>query len=442
MAVGDQSDVLARLKAVLPPWFSSPTPVLDAVLSGYAWAGSFVYGLYAYAKQQTRMKTATDGWLDMFAGDFFGSSLIRAAGQTDASFRARIIANLFRERATRNAIIRVLQDLTGRTPIVFEAERPADTGAWNNPAILCYGRGIPTSYALQFDGVDDYISTPLAISQNNASIECWIRNPLIATGAFILRSDANVRTYLNLGSPGVLTYTKGNPAVQIGNAPINATDPHHVVMTWRLDTGVLKASFYVDGIAIATDVVFTDSTPGTYLTLGGFNTSGTQNAAVVMDAVRVYNRTLSAAEVAQRYLGSYASEANLLAFYPFGEGIGNVAADNSGNGNTATLTNGPAWVPGIAPTPYYAATQLGPYVGDYGDLNMPLQALVTAFRPTLTGIPYVNGYGQPAGGYAVASRAEYASLSSIQGAVADADIYAAVDSVRPLDSKIWVRITS
>lgn len=220
MATGDQSDILQRLKATLPRWFGDSTPILDALLQGLAWSGSFVYSLWAYAKLQTRIKTATDGWLDIIAADFFGSSLQRQANQSDASFRARIIINLIRERATRAGIVKVLQDLTGRTPIIFEPQRPADTGAYSAP--------------------------------------------------------------------------------------------------------------------------------------------------------------------------------------------------NSG---------------------YGAA-------GGYGSLLLPCQAFVTAFRPTGTGIPLVAGYGISTGGYGVASRAELASMDMIQGAVTDADIYAAVDSVKVAGTTAWTRITS
>ena len=221
MATGDQNDALARLKSTLPQrWFGNPTPILDAVLTGYAWAASFVYSLYVYAKQQTRIKTATDGWLDMISADFFGTTLLRAANQSDTSFRARIIANLFRERATRAGLIKVLVDLTGRIPKIFEPMRPLDTGAWG----------------------------------------------------------ANI------------------------------------------------------------------------------------------------------------------------------------------------------WGWGAA--------------GGYGSTLMPFQCLVNAYRPLGTGIPYVNGYGQPAGGYGSPSRAEYASISWIQQAVLDSDIYAAVDSVKPVATIPWTRINN
>lgn len=143
MATGDQQDQFQRIKALIPKWFSDDTPVLDALLRGFAYAKSFVYGLIVYASLQTRIKTATDGWLDMIAADFFGSSLLRKSGQSDSSFRNRIIINLFRERATRNGLVRVLTDLTGRAPVVFEPQRPLDTGSYGGPLI---GYGVAGGY--------------------------------------------------------------------------------------------------------------------------------------------------------------------------------------------------------------------------------------------------------------------------------------------------------
>lgn len=217
---GDQADIFKRIKALLPRWFGDTTPVIDSLLQGLAWAGSLAYALIAYARLQTRILTATDGWLDMIAADVFGAALLRLTSQTDTSFRGRIIINLFRERATRGGIIRVLQDLTGRTPKVFELLRPIDTG--------CYG----------------------------------------------------------------------GPTIGYGLA------------------------------------------------------------------------------------------------------------------------------------------------GGYGSILLPFQALVVAYRATGSGIPLVAGYGISTGGYGQASRADYAALSMITGAVTDADIYSAVDNVRPAATTIWVRIDS
>lgn len=140
--IGDQNDILQRIKSTLPRWFSDESAVLGGVLVGLSRAWSFAHDLYTYAKQQTRIMTATDGWLDMIAADFFGASIRRAANQTDASFRARIVANLLREKGTRDAIVKVLTDITGRAPRVFEPARPADSGGYGYGA----GYGVAGGY--------------------------------------------------------------------------------------------------------------------------------------------------------------------------------------------------------------------------------------------------------------------------------------------------------
>lgn len=135
MAMGDQNDMLARLKAVLPRWFGAASTVLDGAMSGMAYVGSFIYALYAYLVLQTRIRTASDGNLDMVAADFFGPTIMRSQGQTDGSFRAVVIANLFRERGTRAGMTKMLLDVTGRAATCVEPGNPGQVGGWGMPNI-------------------------------------------------------------------------------------------------------------------------------------------------------------------------------------------------------------------------------------------------------------------------------------------------------------------
>lgn len=152
MTTGTQSDLLTRLKSVLPPWFGTASaPVLNAVLSGFASGSAAVYSLLAYVRLQTRIGSATDGFLDMIALDFFGRRFQRLANEADAAFRIRILAELLRPRATVASIVKVLSDLTGRTPKVFEPPRPAAGGY----GVACgYGLGgtVTPSYAISSAG--------------------------------------------------------------------------------------------------------------------------------------------------------------------------------------------------------------------------------------------------------------------------------------------------
>ena len=132
MSSGDQADFVARLKGVIPNgWFPDSTPVLDAILNGLAYCLSFIYSLNSYAKLQTRIATAVDGFLDLVAFDYFGNLLGRRTNENDTSLRARIFQNLLRQKATRAGMIKLLTDLTGKAPIVTEPWRPLDCGAWD-----------------------------------------------------------------------------------------------------------------------------------------------------------------------------------------------------------------------------------------------------------------------------------------------------------------------
>jgi len=131
MATGDQNDMASRIAAVLPPWFGTPSPILNALLAGIGAIWAWLYALLGYVTLQTRIATASGIFLDMISADFFGDSLPRGPEQSDTAFRSAIESEMLRPRGTRAAIIAALTALTGRAPDVFEPARPADTGSYN-----------------------------------------------------------------------------------------------------------------------------------------------------------------------------------------------------------------------------------------------------------------------------------------------------------------------
>ncbi|WP_175994555.1 hypothetical protein [Burkholderia vietnamiensis] len=80
--------------------------------------------------------------------------------------------------------------------------------------------------------------------------------------------------------------------------------------------------------------------------------------------------------------------------------------------------------------------------GAYGSLLLSYQAFVTAYRPIGVGIPYIGGYGSSVSGYSQPAQGEYADLSQTASGVTDAAIYAAIESVRPAGTILWVRISN
>jgi hypothetical protein len=149
MAVGDQTDIASRLFRWLPArWFPTDRGTLvQAVVTGLAAGLASIYSMVAYAALQVRIATATDGWLDLIAGDFFGAKLPRKAGELDPLYSARIRREIMRERVTREAIDRVVYDTTGNHPIIIEPNRVSDIGGWRQGFAWgagCYGsKGVP-----------------------------------------------------------------------------------------------------------------------------------------------------------------------------------------------------------------------------------------------------------------------------------------------------------
>jgi len=147
------SNIIYRLQRWLPSgWF--PTIIgtrIFATLAGFSAALSNVLAQINYTKLQTRIKTATDGFLDMISWDYFGPTLPRLTNEQDNAFRIRILQNLLRARATRGAMITALTQLTGIPPRIFEPYRVQDTGVYGGPFI---GYNVAGGYSNQ--GIGPY----------------------------------------------------------------------------------------------------------------------------------------------------------------------------------------------------------------------------------------------------------------------------------------------
>lgn len=136
------ADIAARLKRYLPKWFgrtADPTPVLDSLLLGLGTALAGIRSLIAYAALQTRIATATGGWLELIAFDFFGADFPRFNAEPDADYSRRIRQETLRQRNTRAAIDSAVFDITGMHPHIFEGFHAPTNGGYGTPA-FAFGR--------------------------------------------------------------------------------------------------------------------------------------------------------------------------------------------------------------------------------------------------------------------------------------------------------------
>ena len=140
---GDTNDMAGRLRSMLPSgWFGEgdPTAVLGALLLGLGAAFSAFWTLLQAVIAQARIATASGSFLDLISADFFGAGLVRLPDEQDIAFQTRIRDGLLRPHGTRAATILALQQLTGKSPIVFEPANTADTGGYSIGG-LGYGAG-------------------------------------------------------------------------------------------------------------------------------------------------------------------------------------------------------------------------------------------------------------------------------------------------------------
>ena len=225
----------------------------------------------------------------------------------------------------------------------------------NNPAlgedshtvadISKYGNnGIAWSSALKFDGIDDYVDlgTSEVLQPVVGSIEAWIKpvgtfpaTEVIFTGS--AGGSAYRHPYFTLATGGVLTLgLTNNTNWQNYDGPtLESGVWYHVASTWN-GTSV---SFYVNGQLNKTlqqnmvPVPNSDSKR-----IGGLNPpdySSVYNGTIA--DLRIYNRSLSSAEIAEHYDHVYSDESGLVLNIPFWNSSGEKASDTSVNGNDGTL---------------------------------------------------------------------------------------------------------
>jgi hypothetical protein len=202
-------------------------------------------------------------------------------------------------------------------------------------------------YALSFDGTKDYATAAdadFAAAGAPQTVELWIKYPPVgATGnqnMFTARLDytSGVQIGFHGGALAVWRVYADRVLVSAPSLP-PANSWHHVAYTYDGTTHTL----YVDGSAVDAESNPADERTPTSVWLGTLDGSR-QMYAGLMDEVRVWNVTRTAAQVAADRQHSRPGPVDgLVAYWTFDDvASGGRALDASGNGNTATLGDGEA----------------------------------------------------------------------------------------------------
>ncbi len=176
--------------------------------------------------------------------------------------------------------------------------------------------------AYEFDGVDDYIDvgTPANLRATQTTYSAWIKHDAVsipaANGAYIVWGAGvftavkhGVRFHL-IGTGvdggkliGIIGTGDATEAQAIGGSPLNDSTWHHTAITWDAN----ELLIYVDGVEVASDssesgdIVY--HSDNYYFSIGALDlgTSQIRFFNGTIDEVRIYNRSLSAAQIYQLY---------------------------------------------------------------------------------------------------------------------------------------------
>ncbi len=226
-----------------------------------------------------------------------------------------------------------------------------------------------SGYALDFDGVNDYVSIPhsanLDVGSNPYTIEIWMNAPDINQASAIvykrrgsspydviglsITNGINVQT--NPGSGKKITFNFGQAGyLGSGFRAITTVNDivdgqyHHICAV--VDPSINSLNLYVDGILQTVNSVLDGSFPtnsNAYPYTFGQNNSGGGWCQVILDEVRIWNIALTQTQIQENMCKKLVgNETGLVAYYRMDEGADNTCTggedvcDETGNGNNGT----------------------------------------------------------------------------------------------------------
>lgn len=234
--------------------------------------------------------------------------------------------------------------------------------------------------AVGFNGVDEYVVTPLPMTAVTAwTVEAWVKTTATGTPGVVVAQtrgptpNTAARSFtLTVGAgggfppvPGTVTYGLEGDGLHVAvqtAMTVNDGKWHHIVGVWSGSAGVVvtpaQSVIYIDGVLRATPTTAVAGQGPAPPFTGAVNVrlayheAWAQYAAATLDEVAIYDRALSAYEVASHYALGQPYQAVVLgdgptAYWPLDEPSGTVARDLSGNGYHGTYAGDQAnhfWV--------------------------------------------------------------------------------------------------
>ena len=173
-------------------------------------------------------------------------------------------------------------------------------GTLHGPSSTSQGR---LNEALVFDGVDDYVDLPVAVSDTAYAVSLWFRADADDVGIFSLHDGGTGGSHdrhIYLQGGNIFTRTWSDETIATTGLSVADGQWHHVVHTFGGDQGGQK--IYVDGVLEAEGTqAFSNFNWQTNAVVGMSNDAVSNFFQGAIDEVSIYSRALSGNEVARLF---------------------------------------------------------------------------------------------------------------------------------------------
>jgi len=206
--------------------------------------------------------------------------------------------------------------------------------------------------ALDFDGVNDKVTTSLALTSDDVSISFYLNWDDVGTQTigFVCEGSANDKIMIHTGASGA-----GVNGLQIAINTTNYSVPQIISEGWNhylITSNRTNLNIYKNGVLFDSRTTDAGAVDITALTLGIRPIGSAYALNGQIAGFKIFNTALTAAQVSDLYLNPEkivpdgVANSALKLWLPMMEGAGTTAYDGSGNGNHGTI-NGATWVSGI-----------------------------------------------------------------------------------------------
>jgi hypothetical protein len=174
------------------------------------------------------------------------------------------------------------------------------------------------------EGLDKYVAFPAISLPGARTFEAWVTRSFVS-GGFRRIVEVGTSAFAVDGSAFLLSYNGGSGWVAAGTVP--AAGRAHLVVTAAGVGAAQLVSFYINGALVGTATVQVNAFAGQTGTIGR-HTNPVERWVGIIAGVRVYDRALTADEVARRYAGLEVDR-GLVLDLPLDEGVGVKALDRA-----------------------------------------------------------------------------------------------------------------